>query len=144
VTQRKSDLESLLGYLKRTRGFDFTGYKRNSLERRIRKRMQSINVSSFDDYLDYLEVHPEEFPALFNTILINVTSFFRDASTWKYLAETVIPDVIARREAGSPIRIWSAGCASGRRGLHAGDPLRRSARHRRVQAVCEDLRHRCR
>jgi len=113
VTQRKSDLESLLGYLKRARGFDFTGYKRNSLERRIRKRMQSIKVLSFDDYVDYLEVHPEEFSALFNTILINVTSFFRDAPTWEYVAETVIPDVIARREASSPIRIWSAGCASG-------------------------------
>ncbi|MEP6491776.1 MAG: CheR family methyltransferase [bacterium] len=111
--QRQADLEGLLDYLKRARGFDFTGYKRPSLERRIARRMQAIGSSSFGDYLDYLEVHPEEFPALFNTILINVTSFFRDAATWDFLRESVIPDVVARREPGVPLRIWSAGCASG-------------------------------
>src|SRR5215467_14429455 len=98
VSSRQSDLEVLLDYLKRNRGFDFTGYKRASLERRIGKRMQAITCTSYADYLDYLEVHPEEFGALFNTVLINVTSFFRDASTWEYLAETVIPDLLARRE----------------------------------------------
>ena len=113
MSSRQSDLESLLDYLKRNRGFDFTGYKRASLERRIGKRMQSIACANYADYLDYLEVHPEEFAALFNTVLINVTSFFRDASTWEYVIETVIPDLLARREAGSTLRIWSAGCASG-------------------------------
>ena len=111
--QRTHDLETLLDYLKRTRGFDFTGYKRASLERRIAKRMQTVGCASFGDYLDYLEVHPEEFGALFNTVLINVTSFFRDTSTWDFLAESVIPDMLARRDEGSPLRIWSAGCASG-------------------------------
>ena len=76
------DLEALLEYLKRTRGFDFTGYKRASLERRITKRMLAAGIGSMADYLDFLEVHPEEFAALFNTVLINVTSFFRDLSTW--------------------------------------------------------------
>jgi two-component system CheB/CheR fusion protein len=108
-----STVEPLLEYLKRTRGFDFTGYKRASLERRIVKRMQTIGVATFPDYLDYLEVHPEEFSALFNTVLINVTSFFRDASTWEYVIDTVVPDLLARREPGQPLRIWSAGCASG-------------------------------
>ena len=109
----EADIEGLLDYLKRTRGFDFTGYKRASLERRINKRMQMVGVASFSDYLDYLEVHPEEFAGLFNTILINVTSFFRDASSWEYIEETVIPEVLARRDSRHPIRVWSAGCASG-------------------------------
>jgi len=113
LPQRQADLEDLLDYLKRSRGFDFTGYKRPSLERRIARRMQAVGSGSFGDYLDYLEVHAEEFPGLFNTILINVTSFFRDATTWEFLRESVIPDVIARREPGAPLRIWSAGCASG-------------------------------
>ena len=69
---------SLLEFLKRTRGFDFTGYKRATLERRITKRLQSVGCNDFTEYLDYLEVHPEEFGQLFNTVLINVTSFFRD------------------------------------------------------------------
>jgi len=113
VAQTLPDLETLLDYLKRTRGFDFTGYKRASLDRRIVKRMQTIGVTSFADYLDYLEVHPEEFSGLFNTVLINVTHFFRDPSTWEYIASTIVPDLIARRAAGAPVRIWSAGCASG-------------------------------
>src|SRR5581483_4800540 len=77
------------------------------------KRMQTVSVASFDDYLDYLEVHPEEFAGLFNTVLINVTSFFRDRPTWDFIADTVIPDLIVRRGPDWPIRVWSAGCASG-------------------------------
>jgi two-component system CheB/CheR fusion protein len=113
VTTDNSNVEPLLEYLKHTRGFDFTGYKRASLERRIVKRMQTIGVASFSDYVDYLEVHPEEFSALFNTVLINVTSFFRDGSTWEYVIDTVVPELLARRESSQPLRIWSAGCASG-------------------------------
>src|SRR4051812_22794764 len=113
VPPQRADLEGLLDYLKNARGFDFTGYKRASLERRIVKRMQTVNCASFGDYIDYLEVHPEEFQALFNTILINVTTFFRDDQSWEFLQERVIPDLIARREPGSTFRVWSAGCASG-------------------------------
>jgi two-component system CheB/CheR fusion protein len=105
--------ETLLDYLRQSRGFDFTGYKRPSLMRRIAKRMQMINIASFTDYLDYLEVHPDEFATLFNTILINVTSFFRDPLAWASLEETVIPSLIADRSSGIGLRIWSAGCASG-------------------------------
>ena len=108
-----SELEALLDYLKRTRGFDFTGYKRASLERRIVKRMQAVGIGAMADYLDFLEGHPEEFAGLFNTVLINVTSFFRDPSTWEFFRDTVVPAIVARRVAPAPIRIWSAGCASG-------------------------------
>jgi two-component system, chemotaxis family, CheB/CheR fusion protein len=105
--------EALLDYLKRTRGFDFRGYKRSTLQRRIRKQMQSREIESFGDYLDYLEVHPEEFIELLNTILINVTSFFRDTSAWDYLRNQLIPQIISNKAANEPIRVWSAGCASG-------------------------------
>lgn len=113
MPEQSSDLEALLEFLRRARGFDFTGYKRASLERRIAKRMQSVGCASFTDYLDYLEVRPDEFAALFNTVLINVTCFFRDADTWDFLSESVVPGILARRQPGMPIRIWSAGCASG-------------------------------
>ncbi|HVX37953.1 MAG TPA: CheR family methyltransferase [Gemmatimonadaceae bacterium] len=107
------DLEVLLDYLKRSRGFDFTGYKRASLARRITKRMQAIDVRDYADYVDYLEVHPEEFAALFNTILINVTHFFRDEGAWEYFAQEVVPKVVSKKPPEAPIRVWSAGCASG-------------------------------
>ena len=107
------EFENLLNYIKRSRGFDFTGYKRTSLMRRMRKRMQTVGVDSFNEYLDYLEVAPEEFAQLFNTILINVTSFLRDRPTWDYIATEIIPRVTDRKEPTESIRVWSAGCASG-------------------------------
>jgi two-component system CheB/CheR fusion protein len=106
-------LEALLAYLKRTRGFDFTGYKRASLSRRVRKRMDEVGVEDFATYEDFLEVHPGEFGALFNTVLINVTCFFRDPESWAYLRQEVIPRLIARKAPDAPIRAWSAGCAAG-------------------------------
>jgi two-component system, chemotaxis family, CheB/CheR fusion protein len=106
--------EQLLNYLKQNRGFDFSGYKRSSLMRRFQRRMQVHNLESFNGYLDYLEVHPEEFNHLFNSILINVTSFFRDASAWDYLKQEVIPCIIADKpNDDAAIRVWSAGCSSG-------------------------------
>ena len=107
------DLDALIDYLKRSRGFDFTGYKPASLERRIQKRMQIVGVRDYPDYVDFLEVHPEEFAALFNTILINVTAFFRDPTAWEYLASVVVPEMVSRKGSNATIRTWSAGCASG-------------------------------
>jgi two-component system CheB/CheR fusion protein len=106
--------EALLAYLKETRGFDFTGYKRSSLVRRVNRRMVQVGVGdSYPDYLDYLQVHPDEFTALFNTILINVTAFFRDPDAWTSLRTDVLEPMIAALPPGVPVRIWSAGCASG-------------------------------
>jgi two-component system CheB/CheR fusion protein len=107
------EFETLLDYLKRSRGFDFTGYKRSSLRRRIAKRMQQLQIEAFGDYLDYLEVHPEEFAQLFNTILINVTGFFRDAPAWEFLARDIVPRILSQKAPGEQIRLWCAGCASG-------------------------------
>ncbi len=105
--------EDILEHLRQMRGFDFTAYKRASLMRRVVKRMHTVQVENFEAYLDYLQVHQEEFEALFNTILINVTSFFRDPDVWDYLDAEVLPSLLADRPASSPIRVWSAGCASG-------------------------------
>jgi two-component system CheB/CheR fusion protein len=105
--------EALLDYLRRTRGFDFTGYKRSSLMRRVGKRMQMIGVVGYADYLDYLEVHLEEFGHLFDAILINVTAFFRDPAAWEALQAEIVPRLLAGKRAEDPIRVWSAGCASG-------------------------------
>src|SRR5207302_10030921 len=68
---------------------------------------------SFPDYVDYLELHTDEFVHLFNTILINVTGFFRDPPLWELLRTEVVPRVVAAKADGEPIRVWSAGCASG-------------------------------
>src|SRR5436190_18173842 len=114
ASERNVGLEVLLQYLKTSRGFDFTGYKRSTLTRRVLKRMAALkNIKSYGDYQDYLEVHPEEFATLFNTVLINVTSFFRDTAAWDYLAAKIIPRIIKGKRPGDPIRVCCIGCASG-------------------------------
>ncbi len=107
------DFERLLEFVRDARGFDYTGYRRPTLLRRFEKRMQDVGVSSWDDYRTYLERNNDEFAQLFNTILINVTGFFRDRETWDVVASEVIPQVLEARDPSAPIRVWSAGCASG-------------------------------
>ncbi len=105
--------EALLEYLQRNRGFDFTGYKRTSLMRRINKRMEMVGIHDYGDYVDYLEVHPEEFEQLFNTILINVTNFFRDQPAWDFLAQEVLLKILEAKAPNGSLRVWCAGVASG-------------------------------
>ena len=109
----QTTLNELLEFVKERRGFDFTGYKRSSIERRVAKRMGEVGVESYEAYIDYLELHADEFANLFNTILINVTSFFRDEPAWEYLAEEVLPGLVAARPPDAPLRVWVPGCASG-------------------------------
>jgi len=107
------DLATLLGFLNESRGFDFTGYKRSTLERRIQKRMHTVGVSSYAEYQDFLELTPEEFTELFDTILINVTGFFRDRPAWDHIASHVVPALLADLDDDAPVRVWSAACATG-------------------------------
>jgi two-component system, chemotaxis family, CheB/CheR fusion protein len=111
--ETEESFEALLHYMRDSRGFDFTGYKRTSLMRRVRQRMDRIGSEAYEQYLDVLQASSDEFAALFNTILINVTSFFRDPPAWEYLQREVIPAMLAERGPTSSIRVWSAGCASG-------------------------------
>ncbi len=107
------ELEALLEYVHDRRNFDFRGYKRASLTRRIVKRMHAIDVDGYQRYIEVLEANPGEFAELFNTILINVTALLRDREAWDALADTVIPRIVETKDPADPVRVWSAGCASG-------------------------------
>jgi hypothetical protein len=109
----ETTLDTLLEFVRESRGFDFTGYQRSSIERRVAKRMRHVGAERYDEYLDYLQLHAEEFAELFNAILINVTGFFRDPQTWEYVATQVAPQLTSARGPDAPIRVWCAGCASG-------------------------------
>jgi two-component system CheB/CheR fusion protein len=113
VSEPNPAFEALLEHLKANRGFDFTGYKRSSLMRRVDRRMAQLGFTDYTDYLDHLEMHGDEFTALFNTILINVTGFFRDAEAWEHLSTQILPELLTNRRPTEPLRVWSAGCASG-------------------------------
>jgi two-component system, chemotaxis family, CheB/CheR fusion protein len=120
TTERNQEFEDLLLFVKENRGFDFTGYKRPSLSRRFQRRMQTLGVETFEDYRRRLQDDPDEFGQLFDTILINVTSFFRDLPSWDYLAEEIIPRVVEGKSEEGDIRVWSPGCASGEEAYTAG------------------------
>src|SRR4051794_30151572 len=96
-TATDPSFEDLLNYLRDSRGFDFTGYKRSSLMRRVDRRMLTAGITSYEVYLDVLQVRPDEFTALFNTILINVTDFFRDPESWQHLTEVLLPPLLDSR-----------------------------------------------
>jgi two-component system CheB/CheR fusion protein len=132
--------ETLLQYLRENRGFNYMGYKRNTIVRRIGKRCTELGLSSFGAYQDYLEVHADEFAILFDKILINVTSFFRDPPAWDYLAKEVVPRIAAK---GGTIRAWSAGTASGEEAYSAAilfcEALGHEAFLRRVKIYATDL-----
>ena len=99
--------------MRETRGSDFAGYKRTTLQRRVKRRMILLDLATFGEYKDYLELQPEEFGQLFDSLLINVTGFFRDPLAWQALREQVLPELFSAKGVKTPIRVWSAGCATG-------------------------------
>lgn len=141
--QDDPEFEALLQYLIRTRGIDFTAYKRPSLMRLTRKRMQHLGIESFNEYLDYLEANPLEINDLFDSLLLNVTTFFRDLPAWNWLAQEVIPRIIEDKRDNEGIRVWSAGCASGEEvytiAILLAEALGEAEFRRRVKIYATDL-----
>lgn len=98
----------------RTRlGHDFSGYRSQTFLRRVARRMQVVNVTTLDAYIDELKSAPDEAAALFRDLLIRVTSFFRDSDTFKVLSEKVIPRLFEGHAADGTVRLWIPGCTTG-------------------------------
>jgi len=108
-----SGLEEIIQKISTEHAFDVRGYKRSTLYRRLQKRMADAGCSGPEAYLVRLDIDPNEYERLVDTILINVTEFFRDPPAWEFLQQHCAQALVRRRGAGSPIRIWSVGCASG-------------------------------
>src|SRR5215469_300873 len=106
-------LKDLLQELAEHRGFDFRGYKKSTLERRFRKRMFQLNIGTYAEYSEYIRKNADEATELLNTILINVTEFFRDPPAWEILRNDILPPILKALKSGGSFRGWSAGCASG-------------------------------
>src|SRR5579859_751812 len=106
-------LKDFLSQLAEERGLELRGYKHTTLDRRIRRRLAQLKIGGFQQYLDFIAGHPGEINDLLNTILINVTEFFRDPLAWQVLRENILPRITRDLRHGDSLRIWSAGCASG-------------------------------
>lgn len=94
-------------------GVDFTHYKRNTLYRRITRRMVVHKKQTLEEYSQLLEGDPAEVDALYQDILIGVTSFFRDPEAFEALTTDVFPRLTAGRNRQDPLRVWVVGCSTG-------------------------------
>jgi len=112
-TDNKPDLDKIVQLLHHSTGVDFTGYKFNTLYRRITRRMVFRKLDSMAEYVQYLRQTPAEIEALYADILIGVTSFFRDKESFEELKTQVFPRLIKGRSQHDPVRIWTLGCSTG-------------------------------
>lgn len=110
---QSSGVARILMLIKRRTGVDLSLYKESTIVRRLERRMGITRCESEDAYLQLLHDQPREITALYKEILIGVTRFFRDAHAFDSLAERVIPEILAAKHGGEPIRVWVAGCSTG-------------------------------
>ncbi|MBD2681753.1 MULTISPECIES: CheR family methyltransferase [Nostoc] len=106
-------LSRIFSLLRTTTGVDFTEYKPASLERRIQRRIMLYKLDSLAAYAEYLQTHGDEIQALYEEILIHVTSFFRDPHVFEKLKTQIFPIISQNKASDVPLRIWVAGCSTG-------------------------------
>ena len=109
----RESLAAITTVLRKRLKHDFSGYKQNTMVRRIQRRMQVLQIEAVPAYAEHLRREPSEGDALFRELLIGVTQFFRDEDSFEALKANLLPSLLAAREAGDPFRVWVAGCASG-------------------------------
>jgi two-component system, chemotaxis family, CheB/CheR fusion protein len=116
----RSHLHDILSILRERASFDFRGYKKSTLQRRIHRRMGLRHVERIADYVRLLTSEPAEANALFEDLLIRVTSFFRDPDAWQVLQQDVIRPLVERKEPHTGLRAWVPGCATGEEAYSLG------------------------
>jgi two-component system, chemotaxis family, CheB/CheR fusion protein len=113
IENKNPDLKVILKELYRITGVDFSMYKINTIKRRILRRMLLYKISSLNEYAKLLTQKNEEIDILYQDLLINVTSFFRDSETHTYLKNTLFPKLLSKKNDGESLRIWIPACATG-------------------------------
>ncbi|KAF5082800.1 Chemotaxis response regulator protein-glutamate methylesterase [anaerobic digester metagenome] len=111
--QMENSLTKIFALIRTHTGQDFTFYKRNTIVRRIDRRMGLHQIARIEDYILYLRENPDEVKTLARELRIGVTQFFRDPDAWQVLQETVFPDLISSRSHGETLRVWIVGCSTG-------------------------------
>jgi two-component system, chemotaxis family, CheB/CheR fusion protein len=109
----EESITRILVLLRERTTHDFAAYKRNTVRRRIERRMVVTQVENLAEYAKYIAKDAAECDVLFRELLIGVTSFFRDPEAFETLAAKAIPDIVSRATADQPIRVWVPGCSTG-------------------------------
>src|SRR5262249_49758103 len=113
VTQNETMIGRVLDTLRHSTGADFANYKRNTLHRRITRRMLLHKFESLQEYVGYLQATPAEADALYQDILINVTSFFRDPEAYEIIKAQVFSRLAENKSRHDQVRVWALGCSTG-------------------------------
>ena len=103
----------ILAILRAAFRVDFSAYRETTVRRRILRRMVLQTKDNLAEYIEYLRKDPPEVEALYQDILINVTSFFREPQTFEVLKESVFPEILKTKSQDTPIRVWVPGCSTG-------------------------------
>jgi len=109
----QSALDKIIILLRTHTGNDFSLYKKNTVYRRIERRMGVHKIDKIAAYVTFLQTNPKEVDILFKELLIGVTNFFRDAAVWEKLEEVVMPQLIINQQEGALLRAWVPGCSTG-------------------------------
>ncbi len=137
------DLRKIIHNLRRIIGVDFSHYKMTTIRRRIIRRTLLYKLNSLSDYAEYLRQHSEEAALLYDDLLINVTTFFRDAETMDYIQRVVLPRLVREKPASEPIRIWIPACSTGQEAYSLAmlllEVLGEQAVSRSIQLFATDL-----
>ncbi|WP_407080288.1 CheR family methyltransferase [Candidatus Contubernalis alkalaceticus] len=113
VPEDNASMQKILALLHTQTGHDFSGYKLNTITRRLERRLNLNLIKNSSNYFRYLQKNPLEVKALFQDLLVGVTCFFRDAEAFEKLQETVIPSIFAGKDKSHSIRVWVPGCSTG-------------------------------
>jgi two-component system, chemotaxis family, CheB/CheR fusion protein len=113
INDRDENLLNIIRQIHRLTGVDFSHYKINTIKRRIVRRMILHEIENLENYVQYLKHNTNEVQQLYQDLLINVTSFFRDTESADYLKNTLLPKIIKQKEPSEAIRIWIPACSTG-------------------------------
>ena len=113
LPRNDASVQRILELLRRETGVDFTNYKRNTLHRRILRRMVLRKIEGLGEYVTFASRNPEELQQLYSDILINVTSFFRNPEAYEALKHEVFPRLVRESGRHDQVRCWALGCSTG-------------------------------
>jgi two-component system, chemotaxis family, CheB/CheR fusion protein len=108
-----TNLEKIIILLRAQAGHDFSQYKKNTMFRRIERRMGIHQINQIANYVRFLQENPKELDILFKELLIGVTNFFRDTAVWDKLKDEILPELFAELPKGHVLRAWVVGCSTG-------------------------------
>lgn len=129
-------MDKIVVLLRSHTGNDFSYYKRNTLHRRVERRMGLHQIAKMADYVRYLQENPQELSLLFKEMLIGVTSFFRDPAAWDQLRQEAIPALLAGRPADGTLRAWVPGCSTGEEAYSLAMVLKEAVEEIRPRRTC--------